>query len=184
VEYRWNILKDLTKKDKLEIRQRNNLSTQMNYLKNGTRMDYKNNQKQARNLHRIWIFSHYQSKNVKFSLYFSDLSFFHFSTFFNDFCFLYFVYVLSKRGKNRIWIWISQLFVINQIQKVISNSSDGSDSSVLLLPLSFDLFFWLFLALACTLFVLFLFLFFIALTAASFHHKLESQPHYAWSFAF
>jgi len=41
VEYSWNILKDLTKKDKLEIRQTNKLSTQMNYLKNGTRIEEK-----------------------------------------------------------------------------------------------------------------------------------------------
>jgi len=61
---------------------------------------------------------------------------------------------------------------------MLSNSSDGSDSSVLLLPLSFDLFFLFFLALACILFVLFFFLF-IALSAASFHHKTESPLHYA-----
>jgi len=36
---------------------------------------------------------------------------------------------------------------------MLSNSSDGSDSSVILLPLSFDIFFWFFLALACILFV-------------------------------
>jgi len=41
VEYSWNILKDLTNKDKLEIRQTNKLSTQMNYLKNDTRIEEK-----------------------------------------------------------------------------------------------------------------------------------------------
>ena len=159
----------------------------------------KNNQNKLENCTEIWFFTHCQSKNMNSGLCFSYLSFFHFSTFFNDSFFYFFVYVLAKRGKNWIWICTDQYCMINQIQTVcsqtetgtsvkcnkimLSNSSDGSDSSVLLLPLSFDLFFWFFFSLACILFVLFFFLF-IALTAASFHHKIESPPHYAWSFAF
>ena len=144
----------------------------------------KNNQNKLENCTEIWFFTHCQSKNVNSRLYLSYFSFFHFSTFFNN-SFFHFC--------------TGQCFMINQIQIVcsqtetgttvkcikimLSNSSDSSDSSVLLLPLSFDLFFSLFLSLACILFVLFFFLF-IAFTAASFHHKLESPPHYAWSFAF
>jgi len=135
----------------------------------------KNNQKQARNLHRIWIFSHCLSKNVKFSLYFSNLSFFHFSTFSMIFVFFFFCLCFSYKRQNQIWICNSQFFcdktntesvqtertgtTVKCNRKMLSNSSDGCDSSVLILPLSFDLFFWLFLALACTLFVLFFFLF-------------------------
>jgi len=137
----------------------------------------KNNQKQARNLHRIWIFNHCQSKNVKFSLYFSDLSFFSFLNIFQWCLFSFLRLFLAKRGKNQIWICNSQFFFYKTNTESVQTNRNWNSSKMqqkkcsqtqvmvmilvyffchFLLIFSFDYFWHLLVLCLCSFFVFFL----------------------------